>query len=143
MSATASPVPQKVLSAALYTLYRAMVFCRNYSGDRNAAQDVVYDLMDALHEIPEILRRWGTSDNNVEKLKLYFGCFHHEKWRERSQPLRNNSNIVSLLIAPACHAATGCVLQRHGTECGRSDSAERGLQREGDVESGFAGCGFR
>ena len=126
MSATASPVPQKVLSAALYTLYRAMVFCRNYSGDRNAAQDVVYDLMDALHEIPEILRRWGTSDNNVEKLKLYFGCFHHEKWRERSQPLRNNSNIVSLMIALACQAAPKAALRdgrlclSHGECSGRS-----------------------
>ncbi len=80
-----SPVPEKVMSAALYTLYRAMVFCRNYSGDKSAPQDVVYDLMDALHEVPEILRRWGTHHNNVEKLKLYFGCFHHDKWKGRSE----------------------------------------------------------
>jgi hypothetical protein len=84
-AAPTSPVPEKVMSAALYTLYRAMVFCRNYSGDKSAPQDVVYDLMDALHEVPEILRRWGTYDNNVEKLKLYFGCFHHDKWKGRSE----------------------------------------------------------
>lgn len=73
------------MRAALYTLHRAMVFCRNYSADKGAPQDVVYDLMDALHEVPEILRRWGTYDNNVEKLRLYFGCFHHDKWKGLSE----------------------------------------------------------
>ncbi len=84
MSANPTPVPDKVMSAALCTLHRAMVFCRNYSADKCAPQDLVYDLMDALHEVPDILRRWGAYDNNVEKLKLYFGCFHHEKWKGRS-----------------------------------------------------------
>jgi hypothetical protein len=80
-----TPVPENVMRAALYTLYRAMVYCRNYSADSKAPQDVVYDLMDALHEIPEILRRWGIHDNNVDKLKLYLGCFNHERWKERSE----------------------------------------------------------
>ena len=85
MSATVpTPVPDKVMSAALYTLYRAMVFCRNYSADSKAPQDVVYDLMDALHEVPQILSRWGTSDNDIQKLKQYLGCFHHDRWKERS-----------------------------------------------------------
>jgi hypothetical protein len=87
MSAIPTPVPENVMRAALYTLYRAMVYCRNYSSAAKAPQDVVCNLMDALHEIPEILRRWGTYDNNVEKLRLYFGCFHHERWKERAEHL--------------------------------------------------------
>ncbi len=84
MSSDTQPVPDVVMDAALYTLYHAMVYCRNYSGDTGASQDVVYDLMDALHEVPQILRHWGTSNNNVEKLKQYFGCFQHERWTDKT-----------------------------------------------------------
>jgi hypothetical protein len=38
------------------------------------------DLMDALHEVPNILSQWGTHGNDIEKLRLYFGCFNHSKW---------------------------------------------------------------
>ena len=82
------PVPQKTLRAAHLTLYRALVFCRNYSANKDASQEVVYDLMDALHEIPQILNAWGTSDNDVEKLRRYFGCFDHNRWRDVSEFLR-------------------------------------------------------
>jgi hypothetical protein len=75
---TSHQVPEKVLRAAHYTLYRAMVFCRNYSADAQAPLDTVYNLMDALHEIPQILSRWGTFDNDIGKLKMYFGLFRYD-----------------------------------------------------------------
>ena len=78
---TAQPIPVAVHRAALHTLYRAMVFCRNFATNPNANIAVVQDLMDALHEVPCILDRWGTYDNSVEKLRLYFGCFNHQKWK--------------------------------------------------------------
>jgi len=81
-------IPDAVRRAALHTLYRAMVYCRNIAGNPGARMAVVYDLMDALHEIPNILDGWGTYDNDVAKLRLYFGCFKHEKWRDDDSLLR-------------------------------------------------------
>lgn len=81
MSDASQPIPEAVHRAALHTLYWAMVFCRNFSLDPKANMAVVYDLMDALHEVPNILDRWGTHDNNVEKLRQYFRHFNHEKWK--------------------------------------------------------------
>ncbi len=43
---------------------------------------VVYELMNALHEVPMILDRWGTYDNDVEKLRWYFRCFRHQQWED-------------------------------------------------------------
>ncbi len=73
-------IPKNVHRTAPYTLYWEMVYFRNYSSDPKANIEFVYDLMVALHEVPNILDRWGTYDNDVEKLRLYFGCFNHRKW---------------------------------------------------------------
>ena len=56
-----------------------MVFCRNYTAGGNADQKLIYEIMDALHEIPQILNQWG-GDNNIEKVRMYFACFDHAKW---------------------------------------------------------------
>jgi len=82
MSEESQPIPDAVHRAALHTLYRAMVFCRNFSANPKANIAVVYDLMDALHEVPNILDRWGTYDNDIKKLRKYFGCFNHRKWKD-------------------------------------------------------------
>jgi hypothetical protein len=77
------PVPQEVLKAAHYALYRALVFARNCARQSGSAE-MVYELMDALHEVPQILNGWGTSDNDVAKLRTYFRYFQHERWKEHS-----------------------------------------------------------
>lgn len=56
-----------------------MVFCRNYTAGKNVDPRLIYEMMDALHEIPEILNRWG-GDNNADKLREYFGYFDSKKW---------------------------------------------------------------
>jgi len=67
-------VPDHVLKAAHWTLYWAMVFCRNCTAGKIADTRLVFELMEALHEVPEILNRWG-GHNNVDILRMYFGCF--------------------------------------------------------------------
>ena len=81
-------IPDEILKAAHFALYWAMVFCRNYAAGKAANTRVVYDLMDAIHEIPNIIDRWGTYDNNIEKLRLYFGCFDHKKWNTPDDPIQ-------------------------------------------------------
>lgn len=79
--------PQNVIRAANYTLYRAMVYCRNIVGDSNTGVRIVYEIMNAIHEIPNILDRWGTNNNDIEKLRHYFGYFDHTKWRDSNSAL--------------------------------------------------------
>ncbi len=76
-------IPQNILNAAHHTIYIAMVFCRNIalSEDRDNNK-IIYELMDALHEVPNILARWGTYDNDTNKLRQYFGYFNHSKWND-------------------------------------------------------------
>ena len=81
--------------ATLYTLHWAMVFCRNFASNPKANMAIVYDLMDAIHEIPNILERWGTYDNDIKKLRLYFGCFNYHKW-ENTESYQKPPDLVSI-----------------------------------------------
>jgi hypothetical protein len=63
ISPTINKVPPKVLNAALYAIYHATVFSRNYVRTKHGAEGV-YQIMDAVHEVRQILLHWGTSDNN-------------------------------------------------------------------------------
>lgn len=87
MSDLTCTIPNEVLHASLQTAFKAMIFCRAYASDIQAPQDVVYELMDALHEVPQILSQWGIDGNDIEKLKFYFGLFRHEYWSKRPTPL--------------------------------------------------------
>ena len=77
-------MPSEILDAASYTIYRALVFCRNYSGQADASLKLIHELMDSLHEIPQILSAWGTYSNDADKLRRYFGYFQHERWKDHS-----------------------------------------------------------
>ncbi len=71
--------PEPVLEAALFTLYRALVYARNLTGQPSAeAAKQVYHLTDAIHPIPEMLIAWPRS--SVDDLRMYFGCFDHRRW---------------------------------------------------------------
>jgi hypothetical protein len=74
-------VPPRVLNAALHALYHATVFSRNFVRAKHGTE-AVYQIMDAVHEVPQILLHWGTSDNNEEKLRAYFGYFDSKHIQE-------------------------------------------------------------
>ena len=59
-----------------------MVFCRNMALWEHIDNRTIYELMDAIHEVPNIIDRWGTYDNNIDKLRFYFGLFRHQKWHQ-------------------------------------------------------------
>lgn len=48
-------IPNHILRATHFTLYWAMVFCRNYTAGTNVNPRIVYEIMDAIHEIPNII----------------------------------------------------------------------------------------
>ena len=74
-------VPPKVLNAALFALYHATIFSRNYVRGKHGPE-AVYQIMDAVLEVPQILLPWGTCDNNEEKRRQYFGFFDSKRFRE-------------------------------------------------------------
>ncbi len=79
--------PNHILRATHFTLYWAMVFCRNHTARTNANPRIGYEIMDSIHEVPNILDRWGTYDNDIDKLRTYFGCFDPYKWKIPDSPL--------------------------------------------------------
>jgi hypothetical protein len=87
-------VPPRVLNAALFALYHATVFSRNYVRGKHGIE-AAYQIMDAVHEVPQILFRWGISDNNEEKLRRYFGYFHSKRFRELD-PFSMAPDLVAL-----------------------------------------------
>jgi hypothetical protein len=71
--------PQTILAAALFTLHRALVHCRNISGspETNRRQEV-YEIMEAIHEVPDFLANWQLHD--LKELRLHLSCFDSTKW---------------------------------------------------------------
>ena len=90
-------IPPRVLKAALFALYHAAVFSRNYVRADNGTE-AVYQIMDAIHEVPQILLRWGTSDNDEEKIRRYLGYFDSERFR-LSDPHSVAPDLVALFDA--------------------------------------------
>ena len=71
--------PKDVLAAALYTLHRALVHCRNItiSPDEESRRQV-NEIMEATHEIPDFLANWHL--HTLDEVRLQLSCFDSGKW---------------------------------------------------------------
>lgn len=54
--------PEPKMSAYLVVLHRALIWGRLLSNSSAADADHINDLMDAVHNLPELLRTWETCD---------------------------------------------------------------------------------
>ncbi|WP_044617300.1 hypothetical protein [Gynuella sunshinyii] len=72
--------PDYVIEAVLDTVKWAMVYCRNYSIDERADIRLVYEIMDAVHDIPDQVYRWS-DDDGLDLIRLHLGCFNYSKWK--------------------------------------------------------------
>ena len=76
--------PEPVLKATLKTLHWALICCRNWTIPNPALpvvpSSVIYDLMEAIHEVPDFLIHWERHD--LDQLKMYLGCFKWQHWRQ-------------------------------------------------------------
>jgi hypothetical protein len=61
-------------------LYRSLLACRMWGWSGDVSPEHLADLMDALHNIPELLRTWEQCD--LELLRGMLGDYEH-KWRDR------------------------------------------------------------
>lgn len=71
--------PDNILNAVLDTIHHATVCARNWTASDEFPRDAVFELMDALHELPQIIRRW--SDHEIDDILMFLNCFDVQKWR--------------------------------------------------------------
>ncbi len=73
--------PEPYLSACLTVLYRASIACRVWGWSGQVSAEHLTDLMDAIHNIPDLVREWERCD--VEFLRRSFLLAYQEKWAGR------------------------------------------------------------
>jgi hypothetical protein len=79
--------PEPYLSACLEVLRQATIHARliGYAGHDAGLtpeqSDCLADLMDAVHNIPDLLKRWGECDERL--LRSFLETFD-EKWQDRT-----------------------------------------------------------
>ena len=72
--------PDAVLEAALTVLHRGLIYARNASLPSRADIPQVNSLMEALHELPDMLAHWP--QHSVEELRVHLASFDHSKWTD-------------------------------------------------------------
>jgi len=72
--------PPEILDAALRTLHCAACYTRNWRYSEAVTQKQIYDLWEAIHELPELLTRWN-GDESEKEMRRYFREYS-DKWDE-------------------------------------------------------------
>jgi hypothetical protein len=62
-------------------LYRASIACRMWGWSGEVSAEHLADLMDAIHNIPDLVQQWERCD--VELLRESFLLPYQQKWAER------------------------------------------------------------
>ena len=76
--------PEPVMRAALQLFYVAAIKTRSWTyPNGTVSQDQINDLWDALHEIPNLLRRWKDHEDCLRELRSYFRGYD-AKWDDPS-----------------------------------------------------------
>jgi hypothetical protein len=71
--------PEKILHGALRVLFISAVYTRNWTLADEVSRKQINDLWEAVHEIPDLLTRWG--DDSETELLRYLDEYM-EKWGE-------------------------------------------------------------
>ena len=72
--------PDPIVRAVNDTVHWACDFCRNASLRGEADQRMVYELMEAVHEVPRLILKWDVS--NIEEVRTHLSCFQSGNWPE-------------------------------------------------------------
>jgi len=71
--------PEGCLQGALRVLFVAAVYTRNWTGADEVTRKQINDLWEAIHEIPDLLTRWG--DDSEAELLSYLREYN-QRWNE-------------------------------------------------------------
>ena len=63
--------PEPVLRAALRVLHLAAYTTRNWGLSEEISRKQIYDLWEAIHEIPDLIKRWRGDEECMRELRMY------------------------------------------------------------------------
>ncbi len=85
--------PDPILKAGLMTPQGATVFGRNLACCSDVPVSLFYELMDAIHDVPNTLLHWN-DEHSLEMLITHLACFNREAWIQR---LGNGTDVPDLV----------------------------------------------
>lgn len=90
--------PEPYLSAYLELLYRVSIFIRSRSeGENRLPDEQLYDLMDAIHNIPEMLIEYEPSGYKEREMVSYFLKPYDDKWAKGGSKWVEGSHCIALV----------------------------------------------
>ncbi len=63
--------PEPILRAALRVLHVAAYTTRNWTIADGVSRKQIYDLWEAIHEIPDLIKRWRSDEESLRELRTY------------------------------------------------------------------------
>ena len=74
-----SLAPEPVLRAALRVLHLAAYTTRNWGLSEDISRQQIYDLWEAIHEVPDLIKRWRNDEDCMRELRMYLREYT-ERW---------------------------------------------------------------
>lgn len=71
--------PEPILRAALRVVHVAAYTTRNWTIAECVSRKQIYDLWEAIHEIPDLIKRWRGDEASLRELKMYLREYD-ERW---------------------------------------------------------------
>ncbi len=71
--------PEPILRAALRVLHVAAYTTRNWALSEEVSRQQIYALWEAIHEIPDLIKRWRGDEESLQELRMYLREYR-ERW---------------------------------------------------------------
>ena len=71
--------PEPILRAALRVLHFAACTTRNWTLSDEVSRRQINDLWEAIHEIPDLVKRWRGEEESLRELRMYLREYR-ERW---------------------------------------------------------------
>jgi hypothetical protein len=66
-----SLAPEPILKASLQVLHVAAYTTRNWTLSDEISRKQINALWEAIHEIPDLIKRWGDDEESMRELRMY------------------------------------------------------------------------
>lgn len=63
--------PEPILRAALRVVHVAAFTTRNWAMEDGISRKQIYDLWEAIHEVPDLIKRWEGDEESLRELRMY------------------------------------------------------------------------
>ena len=67
--------PEPILRAALRVVHVAAYTTRNWAMDETVSRKQIYELWEAIQELPDLIKRWRSGEESLRELKMYLQAY--------------------------------------------------------------------